>query len=92
MPYIEEEYRKDLESDLKRIRTGLTWFRDKGPGFLNYAITKILVTWLGPNPNYAKYNEVIGALECVKLELYRRQVAAYEEGKCLVNGDVYEDK
>ena len=92
MPYIEEEYRKDLESDLKRIRTGLLWFRDKGPGLLNYIITKILVSWLGSNPNYAKYNEVIGVLECAKLELYRRQVAAYEERKCRTNGDVYGDK
>ena len=92
MPYIEPEHRKDLEGDLKGIQTGLLWFTEKGPGYLNYVITKILVRWLGPNPNYAKYNEVIGALECVKLELYRRQVAAYEEKKCLINGDVYEDK
>jgi len=89
MPYIEPEHRKDLEGDLKRIQTGLLWFTNKGPGYLNYIITKILVSWLGTNPNYAKYNEVIGVLECAKLELYRRQVAAYEEKKCLQNGDVY---
>jgi hypothetical protein len=35
------------------------------------------------------YNDVIGALECCKLELYRRMVAPYENTKIKENGDVY---
>lgn len=31
-----------------------------------------------------------GALECTKLELYRRRVADYEDQKIADNGDAYE--
>ena len=39
-------------------------------------------------PN-AELNEAIGALECATLELYRRKVAPYEDGKIAENGEVY---
>ena len=59
-------------------------------GQLNYAITNLL---LATQPKtYAHYNELVGLLECVKLEFYRRAVAAYEEQKILDNGDVYPSK
>ena len=38
---------------------------------------------------YSDYNEVVGLLESVKLEFYRRMVANYEDSKIIVNGDVY---
>jgi hypothetical protein len=41
------------------------------------------------NKSYFSYNEVVGVLECVKLEMYRRLVAPYEDRKCKENGDVY---
>jgi hypothetical protein len=31
----------------------------------------------------------MGALECAKLELYRRQVDEYEDQKKVLHGDVY---
>jgi len=34
-------------------------------------------------------NAIIGALECAKLELYRRVAAPYEDDKIAENGDVY---
>ena len=34
-------------------------------------------------------NAIIGALECAKLELYRRVAAPYEDDKIIENGDVY---
>lgn len=60
-------------------------------GELNYHLTVQILDYLGDRPNYQKYNEVIGVLECAKLELYRRMVAPYEDGKRLTNGDVYPD-
>ncbi len=68
---------------------------DKGgdaqtPGELNYVITKTVDAYLNRTPrNYANYNEVIGVLECAKLELYRRVIAEYEDLKMAENGDVY---
>lgn len=63
------------------------------PGELNYLITILLGRYLhsyGENPKYADYNEVIGVLECVKLELYRRAISKYEDEKRAANGDVYD--
>lgn len=69
-----------------------TWPNTKSvgwhPGTLNYIITRLCHWWLGDNPNYAKYNELIGVLECAKMELYRRKVAPYEDKKIIENGDV----
>ena len=87
MPYIEQEDREHLKNVLDTFLTGISWLH--GAGYLNYIITRILVMWLGSNPNYAKYNEVIGVLECAKLEIYRRQISVYEDKKCSENGDVY---
>jgi len=39
--------------------------------------------------NYADYNEVMGVLECVKQELYRRLIVPYENKKKEENGDVF---
>lgn len=64
------------------------------PGELNYNITNVLECYrryhsAGTGDNYALFNEMIGALECAKLELYRRIVAEYEDVKRNENGEVY---
>jgi len=62
------------------------------PGELNYAITTLVVDYLrstGKDSHYAGLNEAIGALECAKLELYRRVVVPHEIWACQRNGDVY---
>lgn len=64
----------------------------KSAGELNYAITMMVQDFLHTNymgESYTGYNEAIGVLECVKLELYRRQVSHYEDLKKIQNGDVY---
>ena len=59
-------------------------------GELNYAITKLLIAYVGSfAPSYQKLNDVIGALEGAKAEFIRRVVAPYEEQKIRENGDVY---
>ena len=62
-------------------------------GDLNYRITDLICKYLlnKPQANYCALNEVIGVLECVKLELYRRTVVPYEHKKMLKNGDVYQE-
>jgi hypothetical protein len=57
-------------------------------GNLNYAITAILVKAYGLK-SYREINDVVGALECCKLEFYRRAAAPYEDQKSFDNGDVY---
>ena len=42
--------------------------------------------------SYQTYNDIIGALESVKLEIYRRLVTKYEDKKIIENGDVFPEK
>lgn len=59
------------------------------PGALNYYITKSCHDYLGLRGiNYANINEVIGVLECAKLELYRMIAGKYEDEKRILNGPV----
>ena len=79
MPYISEEQRKELATDMPM-----------NPGELNYLITKLLdgyIKFVGKN--YHSLNDCIGVLECTKLEMYRRIVSPYEDKKLLENGEVY---
>lgn len=62
------------------------------PGDLAFLLTDMCLDYLLGAPgtvNYAKLNAAIGALECTKLELYRRMIAPYEDLKRHENGDVY---
>lgn len=80
MPYIKKE-RRDL-LDLK--------FDPKTAGELNYVITNQLVNYIFLHgESYQSYNDIMGALEGAKMEIYRRQIAEYEDVKARENGDVY---
>ncbi len=60
------------------------------PGELNYAITAACAYYLEAHgTQYKTIDEIIGALECAKLEFYRRKAASYEDEKLQENGDVY---
>lgn len=60
-------------------------------GWINFTITKMLVEYMKINGgvSYSTINKLLGALEGVKLELYRRVASEYEDKKCSENGDVY---
>jgi hypothetical protein len=66
---------------------------EDGPGNageLNYVFTKTLVDYLAlKGESYQTYNDILGALEGAKLELYQRKIAVYESTKRTLNGDVY---
>jgi len=58
-------------------------------GDLNYFLTKILLQYLGEQPNYQRFNDVMGVLSGIDKELYRRMTAIYENQKKDSNGDVF---
>ncbi|MEE8372500.1 MAG: hypothetical protein V3R87_02025 [Dehalococcoidia bacterium] len=60
-------------------------------GELNYKITEACIDFIEENGglSYTTVQNVIGVLECAKLELYRRVLAPYEDTKIAENGDVY---
>lgn len=80
MPYLD-----------KGVRASLNDGRVPGEaGELNYLITKLCDAFLMKTGlSYKNINQAIGALECAKLELYRRIAAPYEEKKCRESGEVY---
>lgn len=82
MPYIAPE-------DRERLAGGEP---PTSPGELNYAITRLIDDYLRAQGGlaYAGINEVVGVLECAKLELYRRIAGPYEDTKIAANGDVYD--
>lgn len=81
MPYIKSEDRAAILIDEANIEDA---------GELNFFITTLINYYIDKNTKcYTTLNEVIGVLECAKLELYRRIVAPYEDIKILENGDVY---
>lgn len=86
MPYIKVGRRIDLMPIA--IRLGLEAVTE---GELNYVITKTIMAYLAArHTSYKSLNEVMGVIECVKQEFYRRVVVPYEETKREENGDVYE--
>lgn len=86
MPYIAPERREFLENATDEEIAQV----ELAPGDLNYAITKLMDEWVGQEGlSYDAINTAIGVLECVKLELYRRVAAPYEDNKIEQNGDVY---
>lgn len=86
------EYSEDINMPYidNKLRTELTARFPENAGELNYIITKFCKVMLrSKGESYATYNELIGALECAKLELYRRKTALYEDKKAIENGDVW---
>lgn len=77
MPYIPKSQRN-------KVYEGL--YPDAGT--LNYKIHQVINDYFEQNNrNYQTFNDVIGALSCVQMEMYRRMISEYEEIKILQNGD-----
>ena len=85
MPYIQPEQRELLEGYAPMVLGE----RCVGPGELNYLLTRVIQGYLFRNRGYRGINDAIGALECCKLEMYRRVASPYEDQKIQENGDVY---
>lgn len=81
MPYIDLNARKRIDNGGAPETTGE----------LNYAFTRLIDDFLSYRGGirYSHLNEAIGALECAKLELYRRLAGPYEDQKLAITGDVY---
>jgi hypothetical protein len=80
MPYINQAIRESLNDGRKATKGGE----------LNYQFSKLLNDFIAMRGlSYSVINEFIGALECAKLEAYRRVAAPYEDKKIGENGEVF---
>ena len=58
---------------------------------MNFLLTSICKDYVDRYGEcYRTFNDIMGALEGVKLEMYRRKISAYEDRKIEMNGDVYD--
>lgn len=82
MPYVKTSVRQTLDKYLQPIP-----FLD--PGELNYVLTKTIHNYLKVKGlRYQTLDEIVGALECCKMEFVRRVVNPYEDQKIEENGDL----
>ena len=84
MPYIKDEV---------GLREGISSgdLTPQNAGELNYLISWLCHRYLSDKGlRYVNLNEVIGVLECAKIELYRQIAAPYERTKHKLNGAVSE--
>jgi len=88
MPYIKQEERQ-LYTELIFELTETLDMENANAGHLNYIFSRVINEHFANNGgNYQTANDIIGMLECVKQEFYRRQVAPYEDFKITENGDI----
>lgn len=79
MPYIKQEDRVGFDDKIIQ-----------NAGELNYIISTVFDDYINNHGlSYATINTIIGAIECAKLELYRRIAVPYEDYKFSENGEVY---
>ncbi len=93
MPYLPSSDRPVYDPQIKQLAESLARQPDdRRKGHANYVITQILRKAWGvdraDNESYSSYADIIGTLECAKLELYRRWLAAYEDTAIAKHGDL----
>jgi hypothetical protein len=93
MPYIKKSRRIELDDKIKDLLDKDT-IKELSSGELNYIISNIINTYMIAKKednkfNYSLCNNLIGVLECVKLELYDRVITPYETIKIKENGALY---
>lgn len=83
MPYIKQDDRNGL--DVKHIQA------PSDAGELAYMLSQVVDLYMSDKGriNYAAHAEVIGVIETLKLEIYRRFTGPYEDKKREENGDAF---
>ena len=82
MPYINKKDRNKF--------IGIDTFIPDTVGELNYLFSMLCLNYLKKKgEKYQTYNDIIGALECAKLEIYRKKISKYENKKIKNNGDIF---
>jgi hypothetical protein len=88
MPYIGRKDRHQYQEILNSLAALVPQDRMQRPGHINYIVSLLLEKVYGKELRYADHNEVIGVLNCIALEFYRRKTAPYEDVKIKEEGDL----
>ena len=87
MPYIVPERRQKFDKHIRALFEELE-INKFHPGDINYCFSQIIWGIFFLDSSYNTANELLGILEAVKLEFYRRRVAVLEDSKIKSNGDL----
>ncbi len=85
MPYIIKGDRARLDTAIDNLANLIK--PEQRAGELNYIVNRLMLKLVG-EAKYKDINELMGALECAKIEFYRRKAAPYEDLKAKENGDL----
>jgi len=86
MPYIKKEDRLKLNDKISKISELIN-----NDGELNYVISSLLHKQLIKRGiNYQNMNNLMGSLDCSKMEFYRTVIVPYEDNKRNENGSISE--
>ena len=88
MPYIDSKDRPPYQDIIHELARLIPEDRMLRPGHMNYVISLLFERVYGTDMRYADHNEVIGVLNCVAQEFYRRKTAPYEDEKIKSEGDL----
>lgn len=87
MPYIAQDRRAGIALELGADK--LSWIPSNA-GDLNFVVSTFIANYIRANGlKYTNLNEMVGALECAKMELNRLVIGPYENLKIEENGPVY---
>lgn len=87
MPYIKREKRIEIDPLVNQVLAVFSKLSEQErDGSLNYFFTKVLKALY--EPSYLNYERIMGLLTCIQHEFYRRWVAAYEDSKKEIHGDI----
>lgn len=89
MPYVDASARAELDPEVEALAVKL---QALGVGELTYALTRLCDAFAMRNGSMSfadSVNDVVGSLECTKLEFYARVATPYEYLKRTTNGDAY---
>ena len=83
MPYIKAAARERINLQLIKVEP-------ENIGELNYTITAVILRYLRREyETYDRLNAIVGVLEAIKQEFYRRVVVDFEDMKMKENGDIF---
>ena len=90
MPYIDKDKRAEIlhyNDHTELITIDLDYIQCAGD--FNFLVSTLISMYIErEGESYKVHNELIGFLECAKLELYRRHTARLEDEKIRINGDI----
>jgi hypothetical protein len=90
MPYIKKSDRAKYQNILNELSKLIPQDPMERPGHINYVVSLLIHKVYGERLRYAQHNEVVGVLNCIVEEFYRRKTAPYEDEKIESEGDLGE--